>query len=51
LTPLAAGGLVVLMIGAAMFTPPDEFALAVLPAVVGLIAAQVGYGRWRVATL
>src|SRR3989442_13272533 len=44
LTPLAAGGLVVLMIGAVRFIPPDELALAVLPAVVGVIAALVGYG-------
>jgi hypothetical protein len=51
LTPLAAGGLVALMIGAVMFTPPDGLALALLPLVVGLLAAIVAYGRWRVAPL
>jgi membrane protease YdiL (CAAX protease family) len=51
LTPLAAGGLVVLMFGAVMFTPPDALALAVGPVVVGLLAAIVAYGRWRVAPL
>src|SRR6266542_3061053 len=49
LTPLAARGLVLLMVGAVMFTPPDALALALLPAVVGLLAAIVAYGRTRVA--
>jgi hypothetical protein len=51
LTPLAAGGLVVLMLGAAMFTPPDAPALVLMPVVIGLLAAIVAYGRWRVAPL
>src|ERR687886_675511 len=39
LTPLAARGLVLLMIGATMFTPPDQLAMAVVPVTVGLLAA------------
>ena len=46
LTPLAAGGLVVLMCGAAMFTPPAEPLLALLPLGLGALAAVVVYGRW-----
>jgi hypothetical protein len=50
LTPLAAAGLVALMLGALMFTPPDgELALVLLPVGVGLLAAFVAYGRWRLA--
>ena len=48
LTPLAASGLVIIMIGATTIT---AFAMAVAPALVpmaiGLLAAFVGYGRWR----
>ena len=52
LTPLAAAGLVVIMIGATVTTavvmgPP----LAVIPLVAGLLAASVAYGRWRIAPL
>jgi len=47
LTPIAAAGLVVLMLGAAMFTPPDQLPLVLLPVVVGLLAALVAYGRWK----
>src|SRR6266508_6982630 len=43
LTPMAAAGLVVLMVGAAMFTPPDQPATVLLPVVVGLLAAIVAY--------
>jgi hypothetical protein len=49
LTPIAAGGLVVLMTGAVMFTPPGEPALALVPITLGLLAALVAYGRWRMA--
>ena len=49
LTPLAAGGLAVLMVGAVMFTPPEALPMASVPLVVGLLAALVAYGRWRVA--
>jgi hypothetical protein len=46
-----SGGLVVLMVGAVMFTPPDQLALALVPGVIGLLAAIVTYGRWRTAPL
>ena len=52
LTPLAAAGLVLIMIGAtgislAIMGP----APALIPLVVGLLAAWVAYGRWRLAPL
>ncbi len=43
LTPLAAAGLVIIMIGATVLT------LALIPLVVGLLSAFVAYGRWRPA--
>ncbi len=50
LTPLAAAGLVVLMIGAVALTvAADGAAAGVIPLVVGLLAAFVAYGRWRLA--
>lgn len=54
LTPLAAVGLTLLMTGATILTPElmgGEVAPAVLPLVVGLLAATVAYGRWRVAPI
>ena len=52
LTPLAAAGLVTIMIGATVTTivafGPQ---MAVLPLVAGLLAASVAYGRWRIAPL
>ena len=51
LTPLAALGLTTIMVGATMFTPPDQLQLAILPVGVGLLAACVAYGRWRIAPL
>ncbi len=53
LTPLAAAGLVIIMIGATIVTlrmPPQPPGPA-FPAVVGLLAAFVAYGRWRLAPL
>lgn len=48
LTPLAAGGLVVIMVGATALTmAADGIAAGVVPWVVGLLAAFVAYGRWR----
>ena len=44
LTSLAARGLVVIMVGAVMFTPPEELATAALPVILGLLAAFVAYG-------
>jgi hypothetical protein len=52
LTPLAAAGLVIIMIGAAWITlAAGEVASALIPLVVGLLAAFVAYGRWRLAPL
>jgi len=50
LTPLAAAGLVIVMIGATAYTlAAGDVAMAVIPLVVGLLAAFVAYGRWRLA--
>ncbi|HEX7176989.1 MAG TPA: DoxX family protein [Pyrinomonadaceae bacterium] len=50
LTPLAAAGLVIIMIGATALTmAADGVAAGVVPLVVGLLAAFVAYGRWRLA--
>jgi hypothetical protein len=50
LTPLAAAGLVIIMIGATvvtlMYMPPSW---ALLPVVTGLLAAFMAYGRGRLA--
>ena len=52
LTPLAAQCLVVLMIGAVIITVATmDASTAILPLVVGLLAAAVAYGRSRVAPL
>ena len=48
LVPLAAAGLVVIMIGATVISAQlGGLAGAVLPGVVGLLAAFVAWGRWR----
>ena len=52
LTPLAAAGLVIIMMGATVLTPAltgGDVALALIPLVLGLLAAFVAYGRWRLA--
>jgi hypothetical protein len=50
LTPLAAAGLTVVMIGATGLTlASGDVALALIPLVVGLLSAFVAYGRWRLA--
>jgi hypothetical protein len=52
LTPLAAAGLVIIMIGATVVTLQTVGGAGVLlPIVVGLLAAFVAYGRWRLAPL
>ena len=52
LTPLAAAGLVVIMIGATVITlVSGEFLAALMPLVVGLLAVFVAYGRWRLAPI
>jgi len=48
LTPLAAAGLVIIMIGATGLTlAGGEVALALIPLVVGLLLVFVAYARWR----
>ena len=48
LTPLAAAGLVIIMIGATVLTlAGGDVALALIPLVVGLLSAFVAYGRFR----
>jgi uncharacterized membrane protein YphA (DoxX/SURF4 family) len=52
LTPLAAAGLVIIMIGAVIITLiGGGTGLAVIPGVTGLLAAFVAYGRWRLAPI
>ena len=52
LTPLAAVGLVIIMIGATVVTlMSGQVAPALIPLVLGLLAAFVAYGRWRLAPL
>jgi len=48
LTPLAAAGLVIVMIGATAYTlAAGEVAAALMPLAVGLLCALVAYYRWR----
>ena len=50
LTPLAAAGLVIIMIGATAITiAGDGFALAITPLLTVILTAFVGYGRWPLA--
>jgi hypothetical protein len=56
LTPLAACGLLIIMIGATVLTlagvvPGGGVAGVLIPLVVGLLSAFVAYGRWRLAPL
>jgi uncharacterized membrane protein YphA (DoxX/SURF4 family) len=52
LTPLAAAGLVIIMIGATTITlMTGGGATALIPAATGLLAAFVAYGRWRLLPL
>jgi len=52
LTPLAAAGLVIIMIGATIVSLMiGPVALAAMPFVVGLLAAFVAYGRWKLAPI
>ena len=52
LTPLAAAGLVIIMIGATVITLiGGDVGSALIPLVVGVLAAFVAYGRWRLAPL
>ncbi len=47
LTPIAAAGLVILMIGAMAFSFMIGITAAIPALVTGLLAAFVAYGRWR----
>jgi hypothetical protein len=50
LTPLAAAGLVIIMLGATVLgLAAGDVAMALIPLVVGLLSAFVAYGRWRLA--
>jgi uncharacterized membrane protein YphA (DoxX/SURF4 family) len=52
LTPLAAAGLVIIMVGATVITTiGGDPVAALISAVVGLLSAFVAYGRWRLAPL
>jgi uncharacterized membrane protein YphA (DoxX/SURF4 family) len=52
LTPLAAAGLVIIMIGATALTLTSMgVGMGLVPLVCGLLAAFVAYGRWRLAPL
>jgi hypothetical protein len=52
LTPLAASGLVIIMIGATWISVAKvSVPAAVFPFVVGLFAAFVAYGRWKLSPL
>jgi uncharacterized membrane protein YphA (DoxX/SURF4 family) len=52
LTPLAAAGLVVIMIGAVIVTAiGDGVVAAIGPLVFGLLCAFVAYGRWQLRPL
>jgi hypothetical protein len=52
LTPLAAAGLSIIMIGAVVVTIQTMgLAMAALPFVAGVLALFVAYGRWRLAPL
>ena len=50
LTPLAAAGLIIVMIGAVTYTlAAGDVVPALIPLVVGFLSAFVAYGRWRLA--
>jgi DoxX-like family len=52
LTPLAAAGLVIIMTGATLSTLAiGGGVLALMPLLLGILAAFVAYGRWQLAPL
>ena len=52
LTPLAAAGLTIIMIGAVAVTVMDHGILPALsPLITGLLCAFVAYGRWKMSPL
>jgi uncharacterized membrane protein YphA (DoxX/SURF4 family) len=51
LTPLAAAGLVIVMLGAVVYgLAAGEIVSSLMPLAVGLLAAFVAYGRWRLTS-
>jgi hypothetical protein len=47
LTPLAATGLVIIMVGATVITGiGGPILMAAVPLTIGLLAASIAYGRW-----
>ncbi len=51
LTPLAALGLVIVMIGATVLSLSGGIAAAAVPLLTGVLLAFVAYGRWRLAPI
>jgi DoxX-like protein len=52
LTPIAASGLLIIMIGATtLMLRSQGVSSAVVPCIAGLLAAGVAYGRWRLAPI
>jgi len=51
LTPLAAAGLLIVMIGATAISLKMGVSAALIPLVTGLLAAFIAYGRWRLAPI
>jgi hypothetical protein len=52
LTPLAAAGLLLIMIGATVTTlMTGQIAMALFPLVVGILCVFVAYGRWGLSPL
>lgn len=51
LTPLAAAGLVIIMIGATVLSLKGGVAAAAIPFVTGILLAFIAYGRWRLAPI
>ena len=51
LTPLAAAGLLIIMIGAVATTLPAGIATAMPALIAGVLAAFIAYGRWKLAPI
>jgi DoxX-like protein len=51
LTPVAASGLAIIMVGATAVSAVGGFAMAIVPFVVGVLVAFVAYGRTRVSPI
>jgi len=47
LTPLAAAGLVIIMIGAVVVSAIGDVATAAMPFIVGLLLVTIARGRWQ----